>query len=153
MTDEYSCIVLLDSLTHLFFSCSVFYRKHSQIKNVIKLIVLQQLFSSEHLQTYISKKIRQFSSHVQVTESIMKALESTDTTLLINQRLDEVFAEPEAQFLEALGVSRKDVEGMIRPAILSLCAETAPYVLDNIQQSQLDRPKVRVAVNGCGQHS
>ena len=73
----------------------------------------------------------------------MKALESTDTALLINQRLDQVFAEPEAQFLEALGVGRKDIEEMIRPAILSLCAETAPYVLDNMQQSQLDRPKVR----------
>lgn len=110
---------------------------------MIRLIVLQQLFSSEHLQTYISKKIRQFSSHVQVTESIGKALDSEDTALLINRRLDLMFAEPEAQFLETLGVSREDIRSMIRPSVLSLCAETAPFVLDNIQRSQLDRPKVR----------
>jgi hypothetical protein len=111
---------------------------------VIRLIVLQQLFSSEHLQNYIAKKIRQFSSHVRVTESITNALDSEETQLLINQRLELVFAEPDAQFLEALGISRHDIQDMIRPAVLSLCAETAPYVLENIQQSQLDRPKVRV---------
>ena len=109
---------------------------------MIRLIVLQQLFSTEHLQTYISKKIRQFSSNVQVTESIRKALDSSDISQLINDRLDLMFAEPEAQFLETLGVSRQDLYRIIRPSVLSLCAETAPYVLDNIQQSQLDRPKV-----------
>ena len=120
----------------------VFYRRHGQIKNVIRLIVLQQLFSSEHLQNYISKKIRQFSSHVQVTENITKALNSQETALLINRRLDELFAEPECQFLEALGVKREQLEAVIRPAVLSLCAETAPFVLDGMQQSQFDRPKV-----------
>lgn len=120
----------------------MFYRRHKQIKNVIRLIVLQQLFSSEHLQTYISKKIRQFSSHVQVTESITKALDSQETVQLMTHRLDLVFAEPEAQLLEALGVTREEMQAVIRPAVLSLCAEAAPYVLDNMQQSQLDRPKV-----------
>lgn len=109
---------------------------------MIKLIVLQQLFSSEHLQTYISKKIRQFSSHVQVTDSINRALDSPETAQLINNRLDLLFAEPEAQFLDALGVSRVELMRIVRPAVLSLCAETAPYVLDTVQQSQYDRPKV-----------
>ena len=73
----------------IFFSVhSVFYRRHNQIKNVIRLIVLQQLFSTEHLQTYISKKIRQFSSNVQVTESIRKALDSPETSQLIDDKLD-----------------------------------------------------------------
>lgn len=129
--------------------CSVFYKRHTQIKHVIKLIVLQQLFSSEHLQTYISKKIRQFSSHVQVTDSINKALDSPETAQLINNRLDLLFAEPEAQFLDALGVSRVELLRIVRPAVLSLCAETAPYVLDNVQQSQYDRPKVRVLCLHC----
>lgn len=120
----------------------MFYRRHAQIKNVIKLIVLQQLFSSEHLQDYISKKIRQFSSHVQVTENINAALNSTEIAQIINRRLDQLFAEPEAQFLQALGITREEVESIIRPAVLSLCAESAPYVLDNMQQSQLGNPKV-----------
>lgn len=119
----------------------MFYRRHNQIKNVIKLIVLQQLFSSEHLQDYISKKIRQFSSHVQVTENITTALNSAEMAQIINRRLDLLFSEPEAQLLHTLGVSRKDVESIIRPAVLSLCAETAPYVLDNVQHSQFGNPK------------
>lgn len=121
---------------------SVFYRRHGQIKNVIRLIVLQQLFSSEHLQNYISKKIRQFSSHVQVTESITKALSSPEMAQIINRRLDLVYAEPEAQFLEGLGVTRKQVESMIRPAVLSLYAETA-----HMQQSQVDNPKVSTDIH------
>ena len=113
-----------------------------QIRNVIRMVVLQMLFSSEHLQNYISKKIKQFSSHVQVTESITEALNSPETSQIISQRLDIVFTDPEAQFLEALGLSREHLEPMIRPAVLSLCAETAPYVLDNVHQSQFNRPKV-----------
>lgn len=109
---------------------------------MIRLIVLQQLFSSEHLQDYISKKIRQFSSHVQVTENITTALNSAEMAQIINRRLDLLFAEPEAQFLQALGVTREEVESIIRPAVLSLCAETAPYVLDNMQQSHFSNPKV-----------
>lgn len=113
---------------------------------MIKLIVLQQLFSSEHLQNYISKKIKQFSSHVQVTENITKALDSTEMAQIINRRLDLLFAEPEAQLLHPLGISRKEMESVIRPAVLSLCAETAPYVLDNVQYSQLGNPKVSRAL-------
>lgn len=109
---------------------------------MIRLIVLQQLFSSEHLQDYISKKIRQFSSHVQVTENITTALNSAEMAQIINKRLDLLFAEPEAQFLQALGVHREEVESIIRPAVLSLCAETAPFVLDNMQQSPFGNPKV-----------
>ncbi len=120
----------------------VFYRRHNKIKNVIRLIVLQQLFSSEHLQNYISKKIRQFSSHVQVTESITTALHSQETAQIIKRRMDELFADPEVQFLEALGVTREHLEAIIRPAVLSLCAETAPFVLDGMHQSQFDKPKV-----------
>ena len=109
---------------------------------MIRLIVLQQLFSSEHLQNYISKKIRQFSSHVQVTENITKALNSHETAQIINRRIEELFAEPESQFLDALGVKREHLEAIIRPAVLSLCAETAPFVLDSMHQSQFDKPKV-----------
>lgn len=130
------------SLVYHLLYCSVFYRRHKQIKNVIRLIVLQQLFSSEHLQDYISKKIREFSSQVRVTESITSALHSAETTHIIDTRLDLLFAEPEVQFLDALGVKREQLESIIRPSVLSLCAETAPYVLDNMQQSQFDGPKV-----------
>ena len=61
---------------------------------------------------------------------------------IIKQRLDILYAEPEAQFFEALGLNRQQLEPMIRPLVLSLCAETAPYILDNKQQSQFDRSKV-----------
>ncbi len=107
------------------------------------MIVLQLLFNSEHLQDYISKKIREFSSHVQVTESIAQALNSPEAARIIERHLDIALAEPEAQFLEPLGLNRKKIEATVRPAVLSLCAETAPFVLDNIHQSQLQKPKVQ----------
>ena len=44
--------------------------------------------------------------------------------------------------MEAVGVTREQVEAVIRPAVLSLCAETAPFVLGGMQQTQFDRPKV-----------
>lgn len=142
---------MITTRTALYFS--VFYKQHRQIRNVIKTIVLQLLFNSEHLQNYISRKIRQFSSHVQVTESITQALNSRETSKLINRRLDIMFAEPEAQLLQAVGLSRTALEAVVRPAVLSLCAESAPYVLDNMhQQSQFDRPKVHISLQrlaGC----
>ena len=69
---------------------------------------------------------------------------------IINHRLDILFGEPEAQFLQALGITKEEVESIIRPAVLSLCAETAPYVLDDMQQSQLGNPKVSKAI--CTQY-
>ena len=77
-----------------------------------------------------------------MTESIAQALNSPEVAQIISHRLDGILADPDAQLLEAVGLNREQLESMIRPAVLSLCAEAAPYVLDNVQQSQLDKPQV-----------
>ena len=78
-----------------------------------------------------------------MTDSINQALNTPEASRIIQRHLDVAFAEPEAQLLEPLGVTRKKMEATVRPAVLSLCAESAPLVLDNIHQSQLQKPKVR----------
>ncbi len=115
-----------------FVSLRVFYRRYQQIIFVIKLIVLQMLFDSRHLEKYLQRKIRQFTSNVQVVDTITQALNSPETDRVISRRLAALYDQPEAYYLGVLGLSQEKVRPMIKPAVLSLCAETAPLVLDKV---------------------
>ena len=113
--------------------CSrVFYRQHKQIRNIIKMIVLQMIFDSKHLEDYILKKISHFSSNVQVVDNISAALSSPEAERIIEERMDSLYVQPEGQYLQMLGLSKLKLRPLIKPAILSLCAETAPMVLGTV---------------------
>ena len=113
------------------FSClnRVFYRRHKQVRDVIKLIVLHMLFDSQHLENYLLTKIRQFSSNVHVVDNIQQALNSPETEKIIEERLDTLYSLPEAHYLEVLGLSKEQLRPIIKPSVISLCAESAPMVL------------------------
>ena len=135
-----------DSNTHRFFvlcrQCvvfsfnfrRVFYRQNRQIRNVVKLIVLQMVFDTQHLESYITRKITQFSTSVQVVDSITTALSSPEVERIIEERLDVLYVQPEGQYLERLGLSRVRLRPLIKPAVLSLYAEAAPLVLDSVTE-------------------
>ena len=110
-----------------------------QVRNIIKMIVLQMLFDSEHLENYITRKIHQFSSNVQIVENISQALQTPEAERIIDKRLDYLYSQPEAYYLQALGLSRERIKPMIRPAVISLCAESAPYVLDMMHRPDVEQ--------------
>ena len=112
----------------------MFYRRHEQIRHVVKLIVLQMVFDSQHLETYLTRKIAQFSSSVQVVDSINSALSSPEVERLIEERLEILYVQPEGQYLEALGLSKQRLRLLIKPAVISLYAEAAPLVLDGVTE-------------------
>ena len=103
------------------------------------MIVLQMLFDSEHLETYITRKIHHFSSNVQIAENIAHALQTPEAESIIDRNLDHVYSRPEAYYLQALGLTREKLKPMIRPAVISLCAESAPYVLDTINKHNVQQ--------------
>ena len=115
----------------------MFYRQHREIRDVVKLIVLQMVFNSQHLETYITRKISQFSSSVQIADSIMNALNSPEVERIIEERLETLYVQPEGQYLETLGLSKVRLRPLIKPAVLSLCAETAPLVLDSVTERRV----------------
>ena len=99
------------------------------------MIVLQFLFDSQHLEKYITQRIKQFSSHVRVVDNITQALNSSETEQIIEERLTYLYSQPESYLLEQLGLKKEVVKPMIKPSIVSLCAESAPYVLDMVAES------------------
>ena len=118
---------------------SVFYRQHKEIKGVIKKIVLHMLFDFQHLENYMLRKIRQFSSNVNVVENITQALNSPEAERIIDERLNDLYSQPEAHYLEVLGLSKELLRPMIKPSVLSLCAESAPVVLDIVTEGSQDQ--------------
>ena len=111
------------------------------------MIVLQMLFDSEHLENYITRKIHQFSSNVNIVENISKALQSPEAERIIDSRLDSLYSQPEAYYLQALGMNREQVKPMIRPAVISLCAESAPYVLDLMHKPNVEQVFVHTHIH------
>lgn len=101
----------------------VFYRRHIGIRKIIKLVVLQMLFETRVLEDYIISKTKHFQTSVQVAESVLQALNKEEAEQLIDKRLSTVFASPEGYYLSALGVSKESLKPMVKPAVLSLCAE------------------------------
>ena len=125
----------------------MFYRQHRQIRNVVKLIVLQMVFNSQQLETYITRKISQFSSSVQVVDSITATLSSPEVEQIIEERLEVLYVQPEGQYLKALGLNKEQLRPLIKPAVLSLCAETAPLLLDSVterRKNQVPIPNVEI---------
>ena len=116
-------------LTPITIPFSVIQRQYKQIGNVICRIVIQMLFDGEHLKNYIVERMSKFSIEVNILESIARALNSKNASAIIDSHIDDLYSQPESQYLIAMGVSRSLLVPMIRPAILSLCAETAPLVL------------------------
>ena len=116
------------------FYSRVFYKRHKQIRNVIKIIVVQLLLNTEHLESYISRRIKQFSSHVNVVDNITDALNSPEADRIIDSRLDVLYSQPESYYIEALGLKREQLKPLIKPSIISLCAESAPFVLDTVTE-------------------
>ena len=101
----------------------VFYRRHREIREIIKLVVLQMLFETHVLEDYIVSKARHFQTSVQVAESVLLALNKEEAEQLIEKRLNTIFASPDEYYLSALGVSKESLKPMVKPAVLSLCAE------------------------------
>ena len=118
---------------------SVFYRHHKQVRDVIKMIVLHMLFDSQHLENYMLTKIRQFSSNVQVVDNIQQALDSPETEKIIKEKLEALYSLPEGHYLEVLGLTKEQLRPMIKPSVISLCAESAPMVLDTISGGRRDQ--------------
>ena len=112
----------------------MFYRQNKQIRNVIKLIVLQTVFNTQHLESYLTRKITQFSSSVQVVDSITSALNSPEVERIIEERLELLYVQPEGRYLETLGLRKARLQPLIKPAVLSLFAEAAPLVLDSVAE-------------------
>lgn len=132
-------IVMLFYRIPLLYGSGVFYRQHKQIRDVIKLIVLQMLFDSEHIENYITKRIRQFSSNVHIVDNITQALNSEETDRIIDKSLDRLFSQPESYYLDVLGLSREQIRPMIKPSVISLCAESAPFVLGTVTESDKEQ--------------
>ena len=109
---------------------------------VIKLIVLQMLFDTHHLEDHLLKKVREFQSTVHVTDSIMEALSSPEAERIIKKRLDAAFSQPESYYLDVLGLGREQLAPLVRPAVLSLCAESAPLIMSTVT----DKNQVKVAI-------
>ena len=103
------------------------------------MIVLHMLFDSQHLENYMLTKIRQFSSNVQVVDNIQQALDSPETDKIIKERLEALYSLPEGHYLEVLGLTKEQLKPMIKPSIISLCAESAPMVLDTISGGRRDQ--------------
>ena len=122
----------------------VFYRRHEQIRHVVKLIVLQMVFDSQHLETYLTRKIAQFSSTVRVVDSINSALSSPEVERLVEERLEILYVQPEGQYLEALGLSKQRLRPLVKPAVLSLYAEAAPLVLDGVTERRGGKVRVHI---------
>lgn len=114
----------------------MFYKRHVQIRNIIKNIVVQLLLDTEHLENYITRRIKQFSSHVNVVDNITEALNSPETDTIIDGRLDVLYSQPESYYIEALGLKREQLRPLIKPSIISLCAESAPFVLDTVTEKK-----------------
>ena len=93
------------------------------------------LFDSEHMKHYVLERISRFSVEVNIVESITRALNSRKAETIIEDNLVQLYSQPEAYYLNILGVSKSHLKPMIRPAILSLCAETAPTVLEKLQET------------------
>lgn len=133
----------------LFHSHSVFYRQHKQIRNIIKLIVLQIVFDSQNLEAYLTRKITQFTSSVQVVDSITTALNSPEVERIIEEKLEILYVQPEGQYLECLGLSKVRLRPLVKPAVLSLYAEAAPLVLDSVTEKNGNQVHVCVCEFVC----
>ena len=120
---------------------SVFYKRHELIRQVIKMIVLQLLFDTQHLEHYVTRKIKQFSSRVRIVDNITQALNSSEIEEVIEDRLSYLYSQPESYYLEQLGLKKEDVKGLIKPSIISLCAESAPYVMDTVADADSEQVK------------
>ena len=75
------------------FSCinRVFYHRHKQVWDIIKLIVLH-MFDSQHLENYLLTNICQFSANVHVVDNIQQALNSPETEKVIKEYVDAFYA-------------------------------------------------------------
>lgn len=133
--------------------CRVFYRQHKQIRNVLRQITIQMLFDSKHLETYLERKITQFSSNVQVVENITQALNSSEGERVIEEELEQLYAQPEAHYLQVLGLGKEALRPLIKPSVLSLCAETAPKVLKAVSTGDSDIDEVSSQFHVHGVHS
>ena len=104
-------------------------RQHAQILELLRTIVLQLLFDSKHLENYIQERINKFSVEVNIVDCITQALNSRFSERIIDSHINRLYTQPEAAYLNAIGVSKGRLKPMIKPAVLSLCAESAPLVI------------------------
>ena len=101
---------------------------------MLRTIVLQLLFDSRHLENYIQERINRFSVEVNIVDCITRALNSAASEHVINAHLSRLYSQPEAYYLRVLGITRGKLKPMIKPAVLSLCAESAPLVLGRVAE-------------------
>lgn len=70
-------------------------------------------------------------------DCITQALNSSNSDHIIDTHLSQLYSQPEALYLNALGVTKVKLKPLIRPAVLSLCAETAPLILGRATEKRL----------------
>lgn len=96
------------------------------------------LFDNEHLERYILEKLNRFAVDTDIVQCIQKALSSSTAQKVIDEHLNRLYDEPDAYYLNVLGVTRDKLKPMVAPSLLSLCAETAPFVLERLNSRHND---------------
>ena len=107
-------------------------RQHQKIGEILRMIILQMLFDSERLENYVKERIGRFSVEVNIVHTITKALSSSSSDRIIEAHLDNLYSQPESYYLKLLGITRSRLKPMIVPAMLSLCSETGPQVIEKL---------------------
>ena len=76
---------------------------------------------------------------MRIVDTITQALNSPETEQVIEDRLSYLYSQPESYYLEQLGLRKEAIKEMIKPSIISLCAESAPYVLDSVANADSEQ--------------
>lgn len=126
--------------------CRVIPRQHEQILELLRTIVLQLLFDSRHLENYVQERINKFSVEVNIVDCITRALDSKSSERIIDNHLNRLYSQPESAYLNAVGVSKGKLKVMIKPAVLSLCAESAPLVLGTAADRNVSESVSRIVM-------
>ena len=92
------------------------------------------LFDNEHIERYFLEKLNRFAVDTDIVQCIQTAISSRTAEKIINDHLNRLYEGPDAYYLNILGVTKERLKPMIAPSLLSLCAETAPFVLEKLNQ-------------------
>ena len=98
--------------------------------------MLNMLLDSEFLTRYMTQQVSNASTRIQIKENVETALASSESEELIYSRLSYVFTQPENEDLRQIGITQDTVYPVLKPILLSLCAESAPLVTQELSDTQ-----------------
>eukprot|EP00736_Rhodelphis_marinus_P004433 Rmarinus@m.6152 len=125
--------MLFDRIPFLYGS-GVIPRRFKHIRETVKDTIMETFFDETYLNKYLSTKVHQVASSLNIDQKIAEVMASEKVDKIIEKKLQELGSRPEGAFMVMMGLQPMSLKPVIKPFVQGFGSEVATLLIDLVSE-------------------